>query len=236
MSQSPEVPAHSERPARLTLRGFADSVQREVFDADRGLLGTWLQLWRRPGTTIRRYIEWRDPRLTPPVRYAIVCLALSALLLQWFGDLDYRVGFEQGIAEAEGASGPTPSWTRSIGEHLHWWLYLVAVPAMAGALESGYRARINWAEALAFATYVLAQISLGVVLLAAVASELPGYADYMPLLLWPVYFAAACHGYFKPDGAGLGRALGTMALMLALLMIFTIAVAFVAIALGRAFG
>jgi hypothetical protein len=236
MNESTEVPAHSDRPARLTLRGFADSVQREVFDVDRGLLGTWLQLWRRPGATIRRYIEWRDPRVTPPVRYAIVCLALSALVLQWFGDVQYKVGFEQGIAQSEEGSGPAPSWARSIGEHMHWWLYLVAVPAMAGALESGYRARINWAEALAFATYLLAQISLGVVLLTALASKLPGYAGSVPLLLWPVYFAVACHGYFKPDGQGFGRALSTMVLMLALLLIFTSALAVVAIALGRTFG
>ena len=236
MTDSPDAPAHSDRPARLTLRGFAVSVQREVFDADRGLLGTWLQLWRRPGATIRRYIEWRDPRLTPPVRYAIVCLALSTLVLQWFGGIEYKVGFAQGLAAAEEGSEPIPAWARSIGEHLHWWLYLVAVPAMAGSLESGYRGRINWAEALAFATYVLAQISLGVILLAALASELPGYADSLPWLLWPAYVAAACHGYFKPDGKGLGRALSTMALMLAFLVLFTTALAFVAIALGRAFG
>src|SRR5688500_11343799 len=144
MIESPEMPVPSDRPARLTLRGFADTVQREVFDADRDLLGTWLQLWRRPGSTIRRYVEWRDPRLTPPVRYAIVCLALSALVLRWFGDLECKVGFEQGIAEADEGSGPGPAWARVIGEHMHWWLYLVAVPAMAGALESSYRSRINW--------------------------------------------------------------------------------------------
>ena len=82
MTQSFEATAQADRPPRLTLQGFADSVQREAFDVDRGLLGTWLQLWRRPGTTLRRYIHCRESRLTPPVRYAIICLALSALLLQ----------------------------------------------------------------------------------------------------------------------------------------------------------
>jgi len=56
MTQSFETTAQADRPPRLTLQGFADSVQREAFDVDRGLLGTWLQLWRRPGTTLRGYI------------------------------------------------------------------------------------------------------------------------------------------------------------------------------------
>lgn len=237
MTQSLETTAQADRPPRLTLRGFADSVQREAFDVDRGLLGTWLQLWRRPGTTLRRYIQWRESRLTPPVRYAIICLALSALLLQWFDiSPDLKIGFQRGLSDSQQGSEPLPAWFGMVSEHLHWWLYLVAVPAMGAAVHSRYGDRINLAEALAIATYALAQLSLGISLLMVLASELLGYAGALPMLLLPIYFALVCYGYFVPDGYGLRRAVGTTVLMLSCLMLFTVSVGFIVLGLGYVIG
>jgi hypothetical protein len=231
------VPASADRPARLTLAGFAAAVQREVFDADRGLFGTWWRLWWRPGATLRRYIEWRDPALTPPVRYAIVALALAALLLHSLGiSAEFAGGFEQGLAKANHASAQESGWAAAIGERLDWWLYLAAIPAMAAALENVYRRHINTAEALAFATYALAQIALGIALLIVLLDLAFGYAGTAPFALWPIYFAAACRAYFVADGFGAVRAAGAAAVMLAYLGLFTLALALGAIALARAFG
>ena len=237
MSDTPQAQTQADRPARLTLRGFLDSVQREVFDADRGLLGTWLQLWRWPGATVRRYVEWRDPRLTPPVRYAIVCLALSTLLLHWF-DLgaDFKTGFQKGFLEADQDPTRNQALGDLIGQHLDWWLYLVAIPSMAAALEGVYRARINWAEAFAFATYSLAQLSLGISLLIVLLSHGFGYVGAAPLLLWPIYFGVACFGYSRTEGLGLWSALRATVLMLAYVLLFSLALAFVTLALVGLFG
>ncbi len=67
------------RPTRLSTRTFLGEIVDEVFSLDRGLPWTFRELLRHPGTVIRRYVEWRDSRLTRPLRYLLVALALAAI-------------------------------------------------------------------------------------------------------------------------------------------------------------
>jgi len=68
---------------RLSARVFFNDVAGELFSLDRGVPYTLWQLLRRPGPTIRRYVELRDERLTKPFRLVLICLALAALVLSF---------------------------------------------------------------------------------------------------------------------------------------------------------
>ena len=107
---------------------------------------------------------------------------------------------------------------------------------MGAAVHSRYGDRIHLAEALAIATYVLAQLSLGISLLMVLASELFGYAVALPMLLLPIDFALVYYGYFAPDSYGRGRAMGTTVLMLACLLLFTVSLGFTVLGLGYMIG
>ena len=236
MTEFPETAVPKDRPARLTLQSFAHAVSDELFNLHRGLVGTFLALWRRPGTTIRRYIEWRDPALTPPLRYLIVSLAVSALAGHLLG---YQSGFAEGATRAaESEAMDTERLKELISQ---FWLWLAALPALAVALERAYRSTINSAEALAFSSYAIAQISLGFLGLLTIAEKLPiprgGSAEgavFVSLIaLAPVYFILACHGYFRREGFGLGRAVAATVYALMLLALFTMAVLFVAMMLSQ---
>ncbi len=123
----------------------------------------WNLLWR-PGWVVRSYIEQRDPRLTKPLRMALICLAAAALLLGLTGNLsDFAAGFADGLAGQERgatATGRDAAFARAANAFLgHFNLLLVIcwVPAAAAALRHSYPARqLNIAEGFVFGLYTLA--------------------------------------------------------------------------------
>lgn len=74
-----ETPPHKP----LTMRELWRELVDELFSLDRGLPWTFVQLWRRPGATIRGYVAARDPRVTRPIRYLVIATAAltGAMLL-----------------------------------------------------------------------------------------------------------------------------------------------------------
>lgn len=232
MIETSDVAAVVPRPTRLTLSRFAATVQRELLSLDRGWAGTWLSLWRRPGATIRRYVEWRDSSLTPPLRYLIVNLALCALLVSLFDiGADYRAGLEQGYAAGSSVTSSNAARMAAVLQRVDLWLWLACLPAMALALERVYQPTMNLAEALAFSSYVMAQTSPGILILLMVVTALEwGGALPVVIVLGPLYFVTACRGYFAPEAVAPGRALAATVLTLALLGLFTVALVFLAIA------
>ncbi len=221
------------RPPRLTLTAFLASVGDEVFSLERGFPWTFWQLVRRPGWAVRRYVEWRDDRLTRPLRYLIVAVALAALLLHALGvDRSFLSGVELG-AQGSGADAARAAAIAAVFARFDLILLLVWVPAVALAVRLAYRRHgINLVEAIVLAAFVLAQVCLlqALLILVLAPTQLQDSAAAIAGLLavvWPfIYLAWTCKGYFADRNTGIGTALGAAVwafiLMWLLLMVTTI--------------
>lgn len=221
---------------RLSVRAFIHELVDEVFSLDRGLPWTLGQLLLHPGTTIRRYVVQRDPRVTRPIRLLLISLAVAALLIP---GSDYGQGFARGFAEASSdpsSAGSAATLQALLSYFRHFDLILVTcwIPAVAAAAQSCYpRAQLNAAEALAFGSYSLALLLWLVLPLGL----LPGNVATGYLLLAIGGSLVACHhGYHRPDGSALWRALASTGLALLYLLILFVAGLLVTLAVVRGLG
>ena len=213
-SSHPSTPEPSPPDAghRLTGRDLLAQVVDELFRADPGLPWPLGQLLPRPGWLIRRYIEHRDGRATPPFRLALACLGVAALVLHLFGGLaEFGAGFADGVASGGPPGGPPPAMQSAgalVFGRFDLMLVLVWVPAVAAALRQAYPGlALNFAEAGVFGLYTLA-ITL---LIFTPLSMLPhSGASWLGLVvalpLWTLGHAA--FGLARPAGHGLIRAIG----------------------------
>jgi hypothetical protein len=67
------------RVDRITLSAFAHELAGQFLEIDRGLLRTFVDLLRRPGATIRGYINGRRRSYTSPLAYILIASAFSVL-------------------------------------------------------------------------------------------------------------------------------------------------------------
>ena len=142
----------------MSARQLLADLAEELFSLDRGVLWTCAQLIVRPGGTIRRYIEWRDQRLTKPSRLLLLVLAVAALLWQIpsLGG-DFGRGIADGMSTAEGAREALVSQALlAVLGHFDLWLVASWVPAAGAAMQRSFRdLQLNLAEAVVAGFYTL---------------------------------------------------------------------------------
>lgn len=245
-----QPPEPDARPPRLSAQVFLDDLADALFSLDRGLPWTLWQLLRRPGWVARQYVDWRDARLVRPFRLVLVVLAATALVLHLQGGVaEFRAGFADGMTGAGGSEdGPVRGALAVLGR-FDVVLLLCWVPACALAFRASYaRLEPNLAEAVVFALYALAHgllLLLPALLLFALLPQAawPGERGphallwlatllFLPLLgLW-----RSAHGYARPEGAGLARALACTLQASILAGLLLVAVLLVAMGLGAVLG
>ena len=198
-------PATAERPPRLDAKHLLHEWGQELFSLERGLLHTVARLATRPGEAIRRYIEWRDPRMVRPTRLLLIVFAVAALI--WQFDVvggQFSAGFDTGINAGTGEH-PMLRSMRLLAEHFSLILTLCWAPAAAGAFQRCYRALdINLAEAMVFGLYTLClyiPLQLAMLALPSINPILTIVWFSLPALI----IAWASWGYGRPDRFGLVR-------------------------------
>ena len=204
----------SERPPRLDARSILSEVAEELFSLDRGLPFTVIQLLRRPGSSVRRYVEWRDPRMVRPFRLTLVALAFAALSFAHAGvEGEFANGFQEGAADAGAAADATQrngalAWLLA---HLQWLLLIVWVPATAEAINRAYRPLgLNLAEQCAIALYAfvptLLLAGIGVLLpLPGVTREAVPALSLLAAALPSLWLAWVVHCYARPERLSAAR-------------------------------
>lgn len=226
-------PDPDQKPPRLTVASVIAEIADAAFSLERGLPYTVGQLLRHPGSSMRRYIELRDPHLTRPFRLALVCLALAAALLYASGQSEafmsgVAAGLEQSGKETAGSSAQANAIaqvTLQFFQRFDLILVLCWVPAVASAFQRSYpRLALNFAEAVAFSFYALAIVVL-LTLLTTLGSKLwgqalPPWINLLPLLYLPI----AAHCYAAPEGHGIPRAVVFVVYATALVLLLMLAV------------
>ncbi len=170
---SPVGDAMNDSPvAKVSLAGLARQVRDELFSLDRGFGWTLATLYRDPGEAIRAYVDRRDARATPPVRYAVLALAITALSMALFRLLG---------RERAPDTPPTDDALLVLVGRPELVLVLALIPALALALLALFRReRIEPGEAGVVASYAVAQaimtLAFTALLLAPFQLTTPVYA------------------------------------------------------------
>ena len=142
-------PAPQEREP-LTVSALRRELAAELFNLERGLAHTFVQVWRAPAATAARYARTRDATLVRPVRYLLIAgagySALAWLLLT-------RLGLAERLALTPAQSAQSGFIIQHAG-----WIVLVVVPAIAGRLRAfEYPRAGSYAHALVLVAYTQAQ-------------------------------------------------------------------------------
>lgn len=151
-------------PPRFTMRQFWQDAADELLSFDRGMLWTLWRLWSAPGALITSYLDTRDPRITRPLRLALIQVALAVLMLGLCGVdamAEFRGGFLRGLRHDAGSNPPsTPAldWLLANADLL---LLCAIIPAIAIATGRLFAAAgRNTAEHWVAAVFVYAQLAV----------------------------------------------------------------------------
>lgn len=230
-------PPMNERPPRMDARALLADVLQELFSLDRGVLFTLRGLLRSPGASVRRYVEWRDPRMVRPFRLSLGALAFAAVAFALSGSGEgFSSGFQEGFNSTRSLdAAQTPAQHRALDwllGHAQWLLLLVWVPASAEAIGRAYAPlRLNLAEQCAIALYALVPplllIGLSVLLPLPSLPNATALGSVLVLLLPSLWLAWTLHRYARPEQLSALRMLGLILLqwLLALVLLVFAALA-----------
>lgn len=164
---------------RHTLRSIAAHLVADSVNLDRGLLFTFLELFRAPGAMMRRYLRGGTVSYTNPAKYFLVVGAVTTLAYVQSGIAE-QVANSVAEGMRAGTNGEVHPRAGAVLDILSsYFTLLLAFTLPTTALASRWvfrRAGLNYAEHLIFNTYVGAQqcvILVGAVLLGALAGGDP---------------------------------------------------------------
>jgi Protein of unknown function (DUF3667) len=207
---------------RLTVRGVAQQVAHTVLNLDRGILFTALELTRRPGDAVRDYVQGRRVRYTSPVKYFVLCVALTTFASTQLGVVD-----ELAAGMVHGMGNGAPVTVEQASGFMSRWMTLfmaLGVPFTAAVTRLLFRrAGMNYAEHLVLNLFLYAHqsLALALTLLAATFLEpVQGALTVGWMVLAAAHFAWSCTRFFAmrarravPLGV-IGMILGTVLYLL----------------------
>lgn len=200
------------RVERITLSSFAHELAGQFLEVDRGFLHTFVDLLRRPGATIRAYINGRRRSYTSPLGYILIATAFSVLRAAMTPETAKK------IADMNTSLKPTLSLIYSPAQ-IEIFLRIeqlittnkfamdafLLVPIVLSLRLLFRKQNVNLAELAVFACYTFGQATIVTILVG------------LPLLLFPAatlysaMFMAITLGYLVYAGIGFfGKGAGTV--------------------------
>lgn|GEM_PF-4790129 len=144
---------------RLTVRGTLTEVVRHLTSLDSVLLRTLVDLTRRPGRVVRRYVAGDRTGYFSPAKYAFLAATAYAFVIHFF-DVDVRpTGFRDTDPRAVGAM-------RLVISLVSYLLFVYLLPAAAVLRRLFRRSRMTLAESYVALLYFAGQYLVASTILA----------------------------------------------------------------------
>ncbi len=184
------------RHGRFSLGPLLREVADAIFNLDRGLLRTAVDLSRRPGAMVREYLAGRTRPYTNPAKYLILCAALTTFVSLVSGFSETSV--EAAIAANPEASENLTQWFDFTQRYFNLML-LLGLPILPFLSRLLFRSvDVTLTEHLIFNTYVYAQQSLFfIVLLPTFLLWGIGTINLLYFVSVAGYYTWACRGFFR---------------------------------------
>lgn len=188
---------------RFTLRAVFAQQVAGALDLDRGLIFTFVELFRRPGHMVRDYVRGHTVTYANPVKYFLIMGALTTLVYVKTGLAGEMAGqIAEGMTTS--TNGRVSPRTEALVEMISSYFTLLlafTLPTAAAATRLVFRrAGYNYAEHLIFNTYTGAQqcvMMIAALLLGAAAGAAPQAS-----LNWSVPAVIAYYAWAAAQFAG----------------------------------
>ncbi len=201
-------------PDRLTVRDALHRFSTAAFDLDRGVFRTARDLLTRPGEVASEYVRGRTIIYTNPLKYFLLTATLLQLIAIGFGVIE-----DSSSGLTEGSPEMSTDQTTVRLERFFVFLSAPAIPVLAGFQRLLFsRSNRNYAENLAFALFVSAELLMLWALIVPAQSVVPesvmAIVFIFTLLLALIYYVSASRVFFSVR-SGAAAIRGSFALILA---------------------
>ncbi|HEX8210442.1 MAG TPA: DUF3667 domain-containing protein [Longimicrobium sp.] len=188
---------------RFTLRAVFSQQVTEALDLNRGLLFTFVELFRRPGHMVREYVRGHTVGYANPVKYFLIMGALTTFVYVKTG-LAGQMADEMAQGMTTSTNGRLSPRAGALMEMISSYFTLLlafTLPTAAAATRWVFRrAGYNYAEHLIFNTYTGAQQC--VLMIAALLLGAAAGADPQASLNWSVPVVVAYYVWAAAQFAG----------------------------------
>ena len=191
---------------RLTSRYILTLLQNDLFDFDRGLVYTFIQLWVHPGKTVRSYVNGRTKTYYSPLKYLIFWGAVALLVMQVNltksnaeKSVEELIYNDHAFLSDESFEDLGLLYATSLRDYTNiYYIFLVPFLTVVSSIIY-YRKKYHFAELMVMYLYLAGQIVFMVAALALVAMLTgPEYASIpaMVSLLFILYLMIKSHKEF----------------------------------------
>ena len=184
---------------RVTMRAIFDDIFSQISNVDRGLIYTFLMLFKKPDQVVLDYLAGKTIKYSSPFRYLIFWSAVSALIYIGFGFYDQQVEGMGNLMQ--------PSEDQKVNEfytlYNDWMkqnfqlVSILFIPFFAIFTRLFFkRSGLNYSEHLVANAYFSAQASIVFmpILLFNLSMDL---ITTLSMLIMVVYYTYAIHKLFK---------------------------------------
>lgn len=145
------------KTGRITTKTVLQEIRKNLVHYDRGFLHTAIQLLRRPGHTVRDYLDGKRVEYTKPVQYMLWATAINFLLFQLLGQDKEML---QALSEQPGQNAAGVKITQYIFDHPAIITFLM-IPNIALFSWLYFRkAGFNYAEHFVLNAYLMGEVSM----------------------------------------------------------------------------
>ncbi len=192
----------------LRTRTLLKELPGRALNLERGVLHTFVQMWRHPGQVVRHYIDGKRRCYLNPLTYYLIAASAQLLALWWMSEdlaAMIRAGLSEGAINelrAAGVQDPltwVPERYELLIQNAYTWLGLMTfVLPMTLVLRLALGNKGNFAEMGVFSLFVLSHVILVTALLAPVTTQF-SFALHSAIaaglyVLFSVWAAAGCFG------------------------------------------
>ena len=178
---------------RFTLRSVLASALAELFDLERGSLGTIRALSVRPGQVVREYWHRCTRPYVSPVRYFLFAITVFQVVLWQTGAANRMVeGFLDASQDPDGGLRDVTSQAEVLQTLGSYFVVFFAVGVLTLALISRMGSSRNVAEEFIFQLYVWGHVALLWAMLSAIGHVAP-LAGPAKLFGWGALVAAVAY-------------------------------------------
>lgn len=223
---------------RITNRSVLEEVRRSLIHYDRGFAYTVIQLFRRPGHTVREFIEGKRVMHVKPVKFMLWATALNFLVFHLVGldkDLIQALVANQNAMGHPSQPAIQTQFSQYIFNHPSILMFLM-IPNIAFFSWLFFRRRgYNYAEHFVLNAYLMGEVSMFGIALNPVSKYLGGINGaffYLKIglqsLIWIGYMCWGYTQFFQPQKKWQGWAKSILSILfgyLLLLLVISILVA-----------
>lgn len=198
---------------RLEMKSLLKELPHAIWHLDRGFLYNLIELFKRPGSAIKDYLDGKRKRFYHPLSFMLVVLGTMYVLMQLMQVQYYDPVQDAGMSASQAAFWTEYDATQQNWVHLYKWyipFYLPCMSLMYWAWLRVMKMKFTYAESIVITFFSSSQMTIPqiiVLILAGLFNNTAFNRISDQLINWPVITAIYFFQYYQLGNPGLKKPL-----------------------------